>query len=139
MWNVLGLAVGGAIDWFRGDQELKKVKAEGKIEVQKAKNQAEVARISKQADQDHDQNMEMVRQMERSWKDEFVLILVTIPFAMCFIPELQEYAVNGFTVASTMPMWYQILLVGIFFNIYGMKDIFRLVIQLIVGKIRKPA
>lgn len=125
MIELAKMAIGGISSWFTTSQELKKVKEAGKIEIEKAKTIAEVTRIDKESTQDHDYNMAMVKRMDMSWKDEFVLIVVSIPMSL-------EYYRGGFEALDKLPAWYQILVLGIFFSIYGLKDIFKVVLQLLL-------
>lgn len=96
-------------------QELKLTKLKGQIAVEKAKE----ARAIQADNNDHEWEMLMIQ--NSGWKDEFVLLVVTIPFIMGFIPGMDTYALHGFAVLEKMPMWYQIMLVTIFFAIYGIR------------------
>jgi len=35
------------------------------------------------------------------------------------------------------PIWYQIMVISIFLSIYGLRDILKVVLQLIIGKVKK--
>jgi hypothetical protein len=135
--GTLGSAVvSGVSDYFKTKQEIKKVKVEADKEIIVATAKAKIKQLEKESTQDHDINMLMVKNMNKSWKDEFVLIIVSIPAIMLFVPSVQEYAIQGFNSLGDAPLWYQILLLGIFFTIYGLKDVFKLVIQLLVNKFK---
>lgn len=41
------------------------------------------------------------------WKDELWAVLLALPFLLCFIPGLQAYAKEGFSILSHVPPWYQ--------------------------------
>lgn len=41
------------------------------------------------------------------WKDEFLTILLSFPFVLCFTPGLQDVAKTGFSILGDVPPWYQ--------------------------------
>ena len=59
--------------------------------------------------------------MEKSWKDEVILIIFLTPVVMSFIPSLQPYVTMGFTALEGVPDWFKYLLVGQIVVIYGMR------------------
>lgn len=134
MLTLLGLALGGVKDYFVSRQEIKKIKVQAEKDVIVAETNATIKRLDKEADQDYDLNRESIRAMNGSWKDEFVLILLVVPFVMLFIPSLQPYAIAGFDKLGVTPFWYQVLVVSIFFSIYGLRDILKLVLQFMMNR-----
>ena len=77
---------------------------------------------------------QVVRQSnDKGWKDEFVLILISLPILLlvwCVFsddPMIKEKIDIFFVQFGEMPMWYQMLFVGVVGSIYGLKgvDIFR--------------
>lgn len=138
MIQFLPAIISGVTTYFSNRQEISKLKHEGRLKVIEAETQGRIEQVKRESEQDYNYNMEMVKQMKNSWKDEFVLLIVSAPAVMLFIPDLQDYAINGFAVmAHTVPVWYQVLLLGIYFSTYGLKDIFKIVLQLILGKVKK--
>lgn len=131
-----GLIVEGVSSYFKTSQEIKKVKTEANKKIIIAEAEAKIKRLDREAEQDHDVNMEMIKRMDKSWKDEFVLLLVTSPFVMLFVPSLQDLAIKGLNALADTPFWYQVLVVGIFFTIYGMRDIFKVVLQVMISKLK---
>lgn len=59
--------------------------------------------------------------MKTSWKDEYLLILWSIPLIMCFIPDLQDYAKKGFDNMKEAPEWYMILWAGMVAGTWGLR------------------
>jgi len=111
-------------------QELKLKKIEGQIADQVAKNE----QAGDRAKETH--AWELAHIANSGWKDEFVLLVVSSPMIMGFIPGLQEYALAGFGVMDEMPIWYQALVVSIFLAIYGIRAVKG---KNIVGRILKGA
>lgn len=98
---------------LKHDMELEKLR--GKIEWEKAKTQ----RASESEGRDHE--WEKLSIQNSGWKDEWVLILLSIPLVLVFIPWTQEYILIGFNNLSKTPDWYQWLVMLIFTAIYGIR------------------
>jgi len=130
--SILGGIVSGVTSYFKGKQELKKVELEAKKKMILAKAETELA-IAKakmkmaQNDQQNDFKLDLLamQNMEKSWKDEFILLLFSIPMILAFIPQMQEFALRGFEVIAKMPTWYQYTFIGMIVVIYGMRGMLR--------------
>jgi radical SAM superfamily enzyme with C-terminal helix-hairpin-helix motif len=119
--------VGG---YFKGKQELSKVKLEANKIVIQAKAETEMAIAKskvKMAEEGQMQNYDLDRiamqNMESSYKDEFILAVFMVPMILAFIPVLSNYALQGFEVIQKMPTWYQYTLIGMVVVIYGMRGL----------------
>ena len=55
------------------------------------------------------------------WKDEYVLIVLSIPLIGCFIPATAPWVLKGFEILSKTPQWYQWLILLIFTAVYGIR------------------
>ena len=70
---------------------------------------------------------------DNGWKDEFVLILVSLPILLLIWsvfsddPLIQQKLDVFFDKFSNLPFWYQSLFIGVVASIYGLKgaDIFK--------------
>ena len=51
--------------------------------------------------------LEMARASSSSWKDEWLVILFSIPLILAFIPGMEGVVQNGFDQLNRMPEWYQ--------------------------------
>lgn len=105
MWQVpiLSEIVGLGKEWIKGKQEIKaaKTKAEAQVIVNSAQNLADWEKIQAKAS-------------ESSWKDEYLVVLLTLPIPLCMFPDLAVHIQKGFEVLGTLPDWYQwSLLAGI--------------------------
>src|SRR3972149_2937899 len=99
--NILGKIVGGdagaqVIGYFNKRQELKQqlslAKLEGEIAAQRAKNEYRVK------DLEYDAQWELEQIKNSGYKDEFTLLLLSIPLVLVFIPPTQQLVLDGFAV-----------------------------------------
>ena len=95
--------------------KLREKKLEGKIRLEEAKIQrAEAAEA-------RDHEWEQAQIANSGWKDEWVLILLSIPLVMSFIPQAHVYVEDGFAVLATTPEWYRWLILLVFTAIFGIR------------------
>lgn len=87
--------------------ETRKIKAQGKVEVAKAKVNGEIKRAQTHADAEAQWDQTVAEGMKTSWKDEYWVIVLSIPAIMCFIPGLAVYVEKGFDALNKTPSWYQ--------------------------------
>lgn len=78
---------------------------------------------------DFDQDMEAIKQMRNSYKDEFLLILFSIPLIISFIPELQPYVMKGWEMIGKAPEWYLWLYGAMVISVWGLRGIARSVLE----------
>lgn len=102
-------------DKQRLKQELKLEKLKGQI----ADKQATTKLADKRAEETHSWGMAHIA--NSGWKDEFVLLVVSVPVILGFIPGGAMYATAGFAALDKMPVWYQVLLVTVYLAIYGVR------------------
>ena len=114
--------------WMQGKQDEAKAKAEATLigiraeaEVKAAKALSATKMAESGQSQDYDLDKIAMQQMEKSWKDELILIIFLTPMVMAFIPGMDGYALAGFVVIAKMPEWYQYTLIGMIVVIYGMR------------------
>ena len=89
--------------WLEGKVE--KTKAETGAKVAKAKAEATI--MEKKATGEIDWDLEMARGSQSSWKDEWLVILFSVPLVLSFIPGMEGVVANGFEQLEKMPNWYQ--------------------------------
>ena len=69
----------------------------------------------------------VIESQKKDWKDEFVLILVSLPVLLLVWsvfsddPNIQEKIDVFFDKFANLPFWYQALFIGIVSSIYGLK------------------
>jgi hypothetical protein len=107
----LGKTIGGGL------VERAKIKTEGKLAIKRAKIDMEVSRYKKLGEMD----LEAMKGMMFSWKDEYLLVLFTIPVVLAFIPPLVPYVIAGFQILQGLPMWYQWSITGMVAATFGLR------------------
>lgn len=114
--NLLGMAVKTGAHIYKNRQESKRLMSDAqKLHAQKmAAGEIEYQTLVK-SDQ------------QQSWKDEFVLLLVSAPVMLLIWsvfsddPDIKIKIDLFFEYFSNMPMWFQILFVSVVGAIYGIK------------------
>lgn len=103
--TVLGLGAGA----LQKRQELKEIEIEGRTRIAVAQAEAEVARLHKTVDAEINWDAESARQMQHSWKDEYLTLLLSAPMIVAFLGDWGREAVSeGFAAISTAPEWYKV-------------------------------
>jgi Flp pilus assembly protein TadB len=112
-------------DMWSKRQERKARIAEAKTKAEEKKYEAEGKRAMKEAESERTWDIEALKGSQKSWKDEFIMVLWFAPFIMLFIPNLQPYAVKGFTALATVPYGYWLVLFGIVAQAFGLRWLFQ--------------
>ena len=103
------------IEKKRLQNELKMETLRGKIAYEEAKTR----RASESEGHDHAWELESIR--NSGWKDEMVIIVLSIPMVLVFIPGLEQYITAGFASLQTTPDWYRWLVVMIYAATFGIR------------------
>ena len=88
---------------------------------------AELLHAQKMANGEVEYQAAVRQSNDKGWKDEFVLILVSMPILLLIWsvfsddPSIQEKIDIFFDKFSNLPFWYQALFIGIVSSIYGLK------------------
>ena len=108
-------------DYFNRRQEIKAVEHAGELKLKEATldRQAQLIRDGLAADASWE--MEFARQAATSWKDEYSLIIVTLPLWMAFIPGLAPFVAMGFAAFAATPMWYQVMMQTLVYATFGIR------------------
>lgn len=138
IWSLIGEGILGIVkDAF----ETRKATAEAKmrLEIAKFESKARIeearatAVINMAANaQEHTQEWEqiMARNSDKSWKDEYMLLLFSVPLVLSFIPGGKELVTDGFSALEGVPPWYiQIVLAGAAVS-YGIRSLTNLPVRL---------
>lgn len=90
-------------------QELKEIEIEGRTRVLVAQAEAEVARLNKSIDAEISWDAASVQQMQHSWKDEYLTLMLSAPMILAFLGEWGRTAVaEGFAAVQGAPDWYKV-------------------------------
>ena len=93
---------------------------DGKVQTQKIK--AEIQKKQLTGEMDYD--LEAIKASQSSWKDEYILILYSIPLVLAFCGETgRQIVTNGFQALEAMPLYYQVSLGGIVSASIGFRGI----------------
>lgn len=71
----------------------------------------------------HEANLERIRAQAGDWKDEFLVVLWSVPIVSCFVPPLQEYAFEAVNKMGQLPEWYLGGFVVISLSVFGVNKI----------------
>lgn len=109
-------------DWLEGRRKLKQTEMDGKIAIAQAKTEATI-RIT-QSQQEIDANWNNLSIENSGWKDEWFVILLSIPMIMCFIPGGDVYVRAGFdALRQSTPEWYQYAFLVAVASSFGFKKL----------------
>lgn len=118
---LIGAIIGGVVELGRsiggGILERSKLKAKGKIEIKKAKIRSQIKRWDRLAEMD----IEAMKGMQFSWKDEYILVLMSIPLILAFVPGLEWHVKQSFAIINNLPEWYRWSWMGIVTATYGLR------------------
>lgn len=117
----LSLLVAPFTGWLKGRSERAAIKEAAKTKLTQTKAEAEVVRAGNLALTEGNYDVEAQRQMQHSWKDEYLVLVLTAPFIGSFIPVVQDSVIKGWTYVSKAPEWYQVAFIGIIVATFGLR------------------
>ena len=106
------------------EYKTQKRKAKTDIELERLRGkyaweQAKTERAENSEGRDHE--WETVSIANSGWKDEFVLLVLSIPMVLVFVPWTQPFIAVGFEKLATTPDWYRWLVVMIYAATFGIR------------------
>lgn len=119
---LFGLVKTIASSWLKRREN----KAAHKVRMSEMKLTLKENRLQAEIGADVDLDKINTENMANSWKDEFVLIMFSIPVIMCFIPTMDVYVRAGFDALSETPVWYQVIFTVMCLTIYGHRKLAKL-------------
>lgn len=125
-------------DYFIRDKEMEAADRAGKLRIKEAKVNAEIARWEAKAAREAaltkaeiDWDAEALRQMQYSWKDEFLLVAVWVPILWTMFAGILDgltagvayvdAASMGWEALDLVPQWYQWSALGILAATFGLR------------------
>lgn len=118
-------------------QAIKRINDVGAIKLAQTKVDAQIHQAS--SDADSAGNLDAIALRNVGWKDEFLVIVITMPMILVFIPPMIPYVNAGFLALKNMPEYYQYMVGGVFIYVFGFKRILLKAIQgFIDAKFGKP-
>jgi len=124
MWTsivgaLLGKVAPKVADYYITKQTLKQ---EVELEVLRGKAAYEQAKTERAIrSEGYDNDWETLSIKNSGWKDEAVLIILSIPMVCVFVPTLQEYISIGFDKLASTPDWYRWLVIMIYAATFGIR------------------
>lgn len=98
---------------LKANIELERLK--GKAEYERAKTQ----RASESEGRDHE--WEAMSIQNSGWKDEWVLVILSIPMILVFVPWTQPTVMAGFEALASTPLWYRVLIATVYLATFGIR------------------
>lgn len=125
----IGSAIKGVVEgvakptaeYFMRREELKLKKHEMELKLIEAQAERQIKLISEGLAADASWEMVFAQQASSSWKDEYTLVVASIPAILCFIPGGAQWVHRGFDALARAPLWYQGMLVTLFFATVGIR------------------
>lgn len=117
--NIVGSLGGKVVDAVSARSERKHQEKVRALELEEVKHKTKLEMAMRGQEMDNSWELEQIR--NSGWKDEFVLILLSIPLILCFHPETVMYVELGFAALDKTPDWYQWLILAVFAAIYGIR------------------
>ena len=114
--NLLSMAVKTGAHIYKNKQDAKRLMSD-----------AEKLHAEKLANGELEYKKEIIASNDKGWKDEFVLILVSLPILLLVYsvfsddPDIKQKIDLFFQYFKELPMWFQILFVSVVGAIYGLK------------------
>jgi len=100
----------------------RQLKADIEMETLRGKaawERAKTERASESEGRDHEWELESIR--NSGWKDEYVLIVMSLPMILSFIPFTQPFVVSGFEALNGTPLWYRTIVASIYLATFGLR------------------
>ena len=116
---------------LKAELEAKLLKKEADAKLKMIDAQIELVRQGKKIEADWDLNAQ--KQMQNSWKDEYLLFLLTLPIIGSFIPAVQDYVVTGWEYVAKAPEWYVFSFLGVVAATFGLRWLIRPLIEKMSG------
>jgi hypothetical protein len=97
-----------ATAWVKGKADEAKVKQDVKLKILQSEENWEKI---------------MAEGSKSSWKDEWFVIILSIPMVCAFIPSMVQYIEQGFVVLDNMPEYYKGFLAAAIAASFGLKGL----------------
>ena len=111
---ILSKVIDGGTRYLQKRQEISEAKHTVRMEIE-----------SKKATADIDWDQIMARNSQNSWKDEYLTIVITMPFILLFLPWTREFAEQGFLALNGIDDRYWYLFGVAVAAIFGVRDVIK--------------
>jgi hypothetical protein len=117
--TLTGQTVGAVVEHLNLKRKLKADIELEKLRGKAAYEAAKTARAEASEGRDHEWELESIR--NSGWKDEWVLVILSIPMVLSFVPFTQPYVVEGFKALEGTPLWYRTIVASIYLATFGLR------------------
>ncbi|WKD48338.1 hypothetical protein [Microbulbifer spongiae] len=138
--------LGGLLDFFKHRREVKAEQRRGELALKKAANNARIARA--QSGDDHAAAMDLESAGQRGWKDDYLLLLTTLPMVLLFAAplfelvmathyqrgDLQRAVQAGFSALKATPEFYWWGLGAVYIDTFGFRRMLRTAVETWAGQ-----
>lgn len=124
MWaKIIATLTGQTVESVIGYMNTKrKLKAEIELERLRGKAAYEAAKTQRAENSEgRDHEWEQMSIQNSGWKDEWALVVLSIPMILSFIPYTQPFVVEGFKALEGTPVWYRITVASIYLATFGLR------------------
>ena len=70
-------------------------------------------------------DLQALQNQIKDWGDDYLLIVMTLPFIIGFLPGLQPIVAAGWVALQSAPVWYPSILIGITAAKFGLRWLFQ--------------
>ena len=100
----------------------RKLKADIVLEKLRGKAAYEAAKTQRASESEgRDHEWELASIQNSGWKDEWVLVIISIPMITSFIPYTQPATAAGFEALAGTPLWYRTIVASIYLATFGLR------------------
>lgn len=117
--DVIDIVGGELQSWRRRREE----RLQTELTLEKAKQASFMKRAEKEQDHEISWDIEMAKGSQSSWKDEWLVLVFSIPLIGCFIPGASDWVLTGFAVLEETPDWYTYTLSVIVAATFGVRSV----------------
>jgi hypothetical protein len=117
--SVLGNLGGKVVEALDSRGQRKHEQKVQALELEKLRHSKQIELIQQGQQMDNAWELEQIK--NSGWKDEFVLLVISTPLIMAFIPNMQPYVSAGFEALEKTPEYYRWLTLCVFAAIYGIR------------------
>jgi hypothetical protein len=94
----------------------------------KANEEQESAKIEQQTEEikgAQAYDLQALQNQIKDWGDDYLLIVMTLPFIFGFVPYMQPIVAAGWVSLQSAPVWYPTILIGITAAKFGLRWLFQ--------------
>ena len=125
---LIGKLVGGVAGYFKDKQQIKAKRQERQDALEKAVTDAQTKRIE-QGDASA-ADLDAISLKNRGWKDDYLIVLTTVPLILAFIPDFAPYVAAGFdALKQNVPEYYWYALAMVYIDTFGFRRMLRVAFE----------